>query len=95
MGLGKGGQGPGQGGGSRMHQGGSQFRPGERGTRGGEFGFRERNDRGQRHFGGRGGVYFGPSYGFLPSSCNWLRRRALETGSPYWWRRFRACRGGW
>jgi hypothetical protein len=93
QGLGQGGGGPSMQGGGKLRQGGSQFRPGERGTRGGEFGFRERGDR--RHFGGRGGVYFGPSYGFLPASCNWLRRRALATDSPYWWRRYRACRAGW
>lgn len=26
-------------------------------------------------------------------SCEWLRRRAIITGSPYWWRRYRICRG--
>ena len=25
--------------------------------------------------------------------CEWLRRRALATGSSYWWRRYRQCRG--
>lgn len=25
--------------------------------------------------------------------CEWLRRRALATGSSYWWRRYRVCRG--
>lgn len=25
--------------------------------------------------------------------CEWLRRRAVITGSPYWWRRYRRCRG--
>ena len=24
--------------------------------------------------------------------CAWLRHRALVTGSPYWWRRYWACR---
>lgn len=28
-------------------------------------------------------------------SCEWLRRRAIVTGAPYWWRRYRVCRGGW
>ena len=27
--------------------------------------------------------------------CYWLRRRALYTGSPYWWRRYYACRHGY
>jgi hypothetical protein len=32
------------------------------------------------------------SYG---DGCYWLRRRALYTGSPYWWRRYYACRHGY
>jgi hypothetical protein len=36
----------------------------------------------------RVGVRFGYSGG-----CGFLARRARATGSPYWWRRFRACRG--
>jgi hypothetical protein len=78
------------------------------GDRGGEFGYRERGgvradkggaevymrrDRDRRHFGRRGGVYIEPGYGYIPANCNWLRRRALATDSPYWWRRYRACRG--
>ncbi len=27
--------------------------------------------------------------------CGWLRKRAIVTGSPYWWRRYRACRLGY
>lgn len=27
------------------------------------------------------------------SGCEWLRRRAIVTGSAYWWRRYRICRG--
>jgi hypothetical protein len=27
--------------------------------------------------------------------CYWLKRRALYTGSPYWWRRYYACRHGY
>ena len=27
--------------------------------------------------------------------CYWLRRRALYTGSPYWWHRYYACRNGY
>ena len=30
------------------------------------------------------------SYG---GGCNWLRHRAMETGSPYWWERYRRCVG--
>jgi len=94
--------------GGGMRQGGSQFRPGERGLRG-EYGYRnggerragprggERSggyiERERRRSGPRGGIYFGPSYGYGPADCGWLRRRALATDSPYWWRRYRACRG--
>lgn len=45
-----------------------------------------------------GGIYFGgpffyDSYSYGYSDCGWLRRRALDTGSRYWWRRYRDCRG--
>jgi hypothetical protein len=33
------------------------------------------------------------AYGY-GDDCYWLRRRALYTGSPYWWRRYYACRNG-
>jgi hypothetical protein len=33
------------------------------------------------------------AYGY-GDDCYWLRRRALYTGSPYWWRRYYACRYG-
>jgi hypothetical protein len=36
------------------------------------------------------GIYVGPSYGYV-SDCEWMRRRAIATGSSYWWRRYRAC----
>jgi hypothetical protein len=26
--------------------------------------------------------------------CGWLHRRAVNTGSPYWWKRFKHCRYG-
>lgn len=48
-----------------------------------------------RHYGYRRwygpGIYVG-TYG---SSCGWLYRRAVRTGSPYWWRRYEECRYGW
>jgi hypothetical protein len=87
-------------------EGGAHLRSdrGLRGDRGVEFGYRERGDRGRsgvyierdrdrRHHGRRGGVYVEPSYGYAPASCNWLHRRAVATESPYWWRRYRECRG--
>lgn len=40
-------------------------------------------------------IYLGPGYGYYDGdydySCEWLRRRAIATGSRYWWRRFRDC----
>lgn len=41
-----------------------------------------------RHRRPRVSIYLG-GYG----SCAWLRRRAIITGSHYWWRRYRWCRG--
>lgn len=41
-----------------------------------------------RHF-GHGLVLVGGGYG----SCYWMKARALETGSPYWWKRYHICRG--
>ena len=34
--------------------------------------------------------YYNSSY--YDNDCYWLKRRAINTGSPYWWRRYRACR---
>ena len=33
-----------------------------------------------------------PVYGYY-AGCAWLRHRALVTGSPYWWQRYRWCLG--
>jgi hypothetical protein len=60
----------------------------QKGSERGKYGF----GPGKLHRGG--GLYFsGPNYGDVPS-CRSLRRRALETGSKYWLRRYQACRGG-
>ena len=53
-----------------------------------------------RHWGPR---FWGPRYWGGPSiylysghrGCYWLKRRAINTGSSYWWRRYNACRFGW
>ena len=37
----------------------------------------------------RGGVV---AYGYGPG-CAWLHQRAVVTGNPYWWHRYRVCRG--
>lgn len=50
----------------------------------------------------RRGIYIGSPYlydydygyydsGYYDDDCSWLYRRALRTGSPYWWSRYRAC----
>ena len=83
-------------------RGGRDTRAGGKGMRSGR-GSMHRGDRNHRGSGfrsggrdgyGRGGVGFdffaGPSYGYV-SDCNWLRRRAVTTGSSYWWGRYRAC----
>jgi hypothetical protein len=92
-------------GGGGMREGGAQFRSergmrenggarlraerGTRGERGVEFGYRDR-----RHGRRDGGVFIERGYGYAPGGgCGWLRQRALATDSPYWWRRYRACRG--
>lgn len=48
----------------------------------------------------RGGfnLYIGPGgpsfqYGRPYRRCGWLRQRAIQTGSRYWWTRYRRCRG--
>ena len=56
-------------------------------------------------------VVIRPSYGYRPryrayrpvyiapvavyGRCEWLRRRAINTGNPRWWARYRACRAGY
>jgi hypothetical protein len=36
-------------------------------------------------------LYIGPRHYY--GRCAWLRHRAHATGSRYWWRRYRRCRG--
>jgi hypothetical protein len=36
-----------------------------------------------------GDYYYDNDYGY--SDCGWLYSRAVRTGSPYWWRRYRDC----
>ena len=55
------------------------------------------NYRGGHRYSRDGGVriYLGPGYGYYDgvydNSCEWLRRRAIASGSAHWWRRFREC----
>ncbi len=39
-----------------------------------------------------GGLPFMFYDGYYHGDCSWLRRKARETGSSYWWRRYRQCR---
>lgn len=70
--------------------------------RGDHHGFRHGGMR-RHHFGGHHGfrrhhwrprVYFYNGYSG-GGGCYWLKRRAMYTGSGYWWRRYNACRYGW
>jgi hypothetical protein len=52
---------------------------------------RRDGDRRRHSRRGGGGVDFGYyGYGYV-SECDWLYRRAVNSGSGYWWRRYRAC----
>jgi hypothetical protein len=44
------------------------------------------------HIGGSG-IYIGHHYhrGWRGHRCRWVKRRAMVTGSPYWWKRYRRC----
>jgi hypothetical protein len=54
-------------------------------------GFSGRHGHRHRHFRGRGflvGVPLGYGAYYYTSGCDWLRRKALITGSGYWWDRY-------
>jgi hypothetical protein len=36
-------------------------------------------------------IFYGGYYYSYYGDCDWLRRRALATGSPYWWDRYYTC----
>jgi uncharacterized membrane protein YfcA len=40
------------------------------------------------------GGYYGYGYGYGPS-CYWLKKKAIYTGSPYWWKKYKQCKYGW
>ena len=48
----------------------------------------------RRHF--RPNIYFAPVYSrnYDGGGCYWLKRKALWTGSRYWWHRYNECRWG-
>ena len=50
--------------------------------------------RGHRHHrGDNRDRWFGFGRPYDAGDCGWLRRRAIETDSNYWWRRYQDCRG--
>jgi hypothetical protein len=54
----------------------------------------DRDDFHHRHGHFVNGVFVfdvGPGYAY--NDCWWLKRRALATGSPYWWNRYELCVG--
>jgi hypothetical protein len=85
-------------GGPRISEG-RRFEGGPRGEFRGGREFREgrRFDHDRRRFVRRDGTFFfyGPGYGYddyyYYSDCDWMRRRALATGAPYWWDRYYSC----
>jgi hypothetical protein len=46
-----------------------------------------------RYFHGRRFVRGGVIVSGYGGGCWWLHHRAIVTGSPYWWHRYRVCRG--
>lgn len=48
-------------------------------------------NRGVRHSWGPGAVFYFYD-GYYHGDCGWVRRKAISTGSRYWWNRFRQCR---
>ncbi len=47
--------------------------------------------RGTRYSWGPGAIFYFYD-GYYHGDCSWLRRKAVSTGSRYWWQRFRQCR---
>ncbi len=47
--------------------------------------------RGKRHVWGPG-IEFWFYDGYYYGDCDWLREKAIDTGSGYWWTRYRLCR---
>jgi hypothetical protein len=55
----------------------------------GQYGNGRRHHRHRRIFVG-GPIFYGGYY-YYYGHCDWLRRRAIATGSPYWWNRYNTC----
>lgn len=59
-------------------------------------GYRSYGHRRHRHWRPSRGIYFAAPYvtyrSYSYGSCRWLKRKAIRTGSSYWWRRYNRCR---
>ena len=55
----------------------------------------EHHRRGSRFFFASVPYYYGyyDDHGYGGDDCGWLYRRAIQTGSPYWWQRYQVCEG--
>ena len=84
--------GGGHGGGGHGGDGGGRHYGGDGGWR------RYGGDGGWRHYGGGkhygyGYGWYGLPYGYYGGGCGGLYRKAIATGSPYWWNRYYQCTG--
>jgi hypothetical protein len=89
------------GGGPRIAGAGPRMRGGDhfvggRHFKGGKHAFKGHHGKRFHHNHGRHRVFrngvwvwLTPGYGY--DDCGWLRRRAVITGSPYWWSRYHRC----
>ena len=55
-------------------------------------GYRDRVVSHGRRYAWGPGVSFYFADGYYYGECNWVKRRAIETGSRMWWRRYERCR---
>lgn len=46
-------------------------------------------------YGGYGYGHRAYGYSSYGDGCRWMYRKAVHTGSHYWWKRFNQCRYGW
>ena len=91
------------GGGPRIAAHGPRMRGGDRFVagrhfKGGKHAFKGHHGKRFHHRHGRHRVFrngvwvwVGTGYGYGYDDCWWLRRRAVISGSPYWWSRYRRC----
>lgn len=78
---------------NRGNFGGGKWRPGGGGWGGKHHHHGHRHHR--RFYGGGYYPYYGAAYYYGDSyggyDCSWLRRKAVRTGSSYWWNRYEQC----